>query len=142
MIIDENQLRELKLLEEEKKRRADFTAAKAAALSVEPALKPLPDSTDIRERAKCVEDQIFDTYYHMMMDKNTPPAIRKSCADALADRARGKPAQSVDITNSTKIDNNINITITHVAPTHTKPRTVEGVVIPTPPQNILSYDVI
>lgn len=61
------------------------------------ALPPLPESTDIRERAKAVEADIFLTYYTMMMDEGTPAAIRKSCADALADRARGKPAQSMEI---------------------------------------------
>lgn len=60
-------------------------------------LPPLPESTDIRERAKAVEPDIFLTYYNMMMSEETPPAIRKSCADALADRARGKPAQSMEI---------------------------------------------
>lgn len=60
-------------------------------------LPPLPESTDIRERAKAVEPDIFMTYYTMMMSDETPPAIRKSCADALADRARGKPAQSMEI---------------------------------------------
>jgi hypothetical protein len=61
-------------------------------------LPVLPDSTDIRERAKAVETDIFMTYYTLMVDEETPPAIRKSCADALADRARGKPAQSIDMT--------------------------------------------
>ena len=61
------------------------------------ALPVLPDSTDIRERAKAVEHDIFKTYYTLMMTESTPPAIKKSCADALADRARGKPAQSMEI---------------------------------------------
>ena len=60
-------------------------------------LPALPDSTDIRERAKAVESDIFKTYYTLMMAESTPPAIKKSCADALADRARGKPAQSMEI---------------------------------------------
>lgn len=60
-------------------------------------LPDLPDNTDIRERAKAVEHDIFKTYYTLMMAESTPPAIKKSCADALADRARGKPAQSVDV---------------------------------------------
>lgn len=65
----------------------------------EPVTLPvLPDSTDIRERAKAVEADIFRTYYTLMMSDATPPAIKKACADALADRARGKPAQSVDLT--------------------------------------------
>ena len=58
----------------------------------------LPDNTDIRERAKAVENDIFKTYYTLMMAETTPPAIKKSCADALADRARGKPSQSTEIT--------------------------------------------
>lgn len=61
-------------------------------------LPELPDNTDIRERAKAVEHDIFKTYYTLMMAESTPPAIKKSCADALADRARGKPAQSTEIT--------------------------------------------
>ena len=60
-------------------------------------LPVLPDSTDIRERAKAVEADVFATYYKLMMAIDTPPAIKKSCADALADRARGKPAQSMEI---------------------------------------------
>lgn len=63
-----------------------------------PLLPVLPESTDIRDRAKSVEGDIFAIYYTLMMDEETPPAIRKSCADALADRARGKPAQSIDMT--------------------------------------------
>ena len=68
------------------------------------ALPVLPDSTDIRERAKAVEHDIFKTYYTLMMAENTPPAIKKSCADALADRARGKPAQSMDISAKVQIE--------------------------------------
>ena len=63
----------------------------------EVVLPELPDSTDIRDRAKAVEGDIFEVYYRLMKSETTPPAIRKSCADALADRARGKPAQSVEI---------------------------------------------
>ena len=70
---------------------------KAVPKAAEVVLPVLPDSTDIRERAKAVEPDIFMTYYTLMMADTTPPAIRKSCADALADRARGKPAQSMDI---------------------------------------------
>lgn len=58
-------------------------------------LPVLPDSTDIRDRAKAVEGDVFAVYYRLMMDKESPPAVRKACADALADRARGKPEQSV-----------------------------------------------
>lgn len=55
-------------------------------------LPPMPDTKDIRERSKAVEDDIFKVYYELMMDEDVAPSVRKSCADALADRARGKPA--------------------------------------------------
>lgn len=72
---------------------------KPPVVNAVPVVLPvLPDSTDIRERAKAVEPQIFETYYKLMVSEETPPAIRKSCADALADRARGKAAQSVEVT--------------------------------------------
>lgn len=76
----------------------EVSVPKAASEAKPVTLPDLPDSTDIRERAKAVETDIFRTYYTLMMAEGTPPAIRKSCADALADRARGKPAQSVDLT--------------------------------------------
>lgn len=75
---------------------------KVAAAPV--AIPELPDSTDIRERAKAVEPDIFKTYYTLMMAETTPPAIRKSCADALADRARGKPAQSMEIQGKVQLE--------------------------------------
>lgn len=74
--------RKAKLLRESK--QAEEDAAK---------LPPLPDNADIRESARAVENEIFRTYYDMMVNPETPAAVRKSCADALADRARGKPAQ-------------------------------------------------
>lgn len=55
----------------------------------------LPDTKDIRELALAVEDDIFKTYYKLMMNNSAPPAVRKSCADALADRAKGKPEQAI-----------------------------------------------
>lgn len=61
-------------------------------------LPVLPDSAHISDMAKAVERDIFATYYKLMMADGTPPAIKKSCADALADRARGKPAQAVEHT--------------------------------------------
>ena len=60
-------------------------------------LPALPDSTDIRDRCKAVEDKIFEGYYKLAFGDDTPPAIRKSSLDAMADRARGKPAQSMEI---------------------------------------------
>lgn len=65
-------------------------------------LPKLPDSKDIRERARAVEDDIFSTYYKIMMDVEAPPAVRKACADSLADRARGKAEQSIKQTIENK----------------------------------------
>lgn len=56
------------------------------------SLPALPDTTDIRELASAVEADIFHTYFELMTSPDTPPAVKKASADALADRARGKPA--------------------------------------------------
>lgn len=66
----------------------DFDKSSSHNVSV-PAL---PNSTDIRELASAVEADVFNTYYYLMMSDSTPPSVRKACCDALADRARGKPA--------------------------------------------------
>lgn len=55
-------------------------------------LPRLTDSNDIRELSKAVEKDIFETYYELMMNEEVSDSVRKACADALADRARGKPA--------------------------------------------------
>ncbi len=55
----------------------------------------LPDTKDLGKLALHIEADIFKTYYILMMSSETPPAVKKSCADALADRAKGKPLQEV-----------------------------------------------
>lgn len=78
---------------------------RAGSLSINNVPLPvLPDNKDIRERAKAVEDDIFATYYRIMMSETAPVSVRKSCADALADRARGKPAQSVEHTGRVQFE--------------------------------------
>lgn len=92
--------------EEQAQRRKERDAQRLAQqqkAAQDMALPPLPDNADIRESARAVENEIFRTYYDMMRDPETPAAVRKSCADALADRARGKPAQ--DGTKKDKDDN-------------------------------------
>lgn len=65
-------------------------------------LPSLPDTKDIRALALSVEPEIFEVYYSLMKDEEAPPAVRKSCADALLDRAKGKPEQAV--TQTVKIE--------------------------------------
>jgi len=55
----------------------------------------LPDTEDITALSKFVEKDIFKTLYVLMQSEKTPPAVRKSCADTLLDRGRGKPQQNV-----------------------------------------------
>lgn len=38
----------------------------------------------------------FNTYVELMEDKETPPAVRKACADAITDRGHGKVANDQD----------------------------------------------
>ena len=60
-------------------------------------LPALPEGADIKERALAVEKDIFATYYRLMMDDTISASTRKACADALADRARGKAVQAVEV---------------------------------------------
>ena len=95
---------DLMAIEAEMESDREFAAKVARILHPEKALPPpdLPDTQDIRDMARSVEAQIFRTYYELMTDDLAPPAVRKSCADALADRARGKPEQSVAQTVTVK----------------------------------------
>jgi len=66
------------------------------------ALPELPDTADMRQCALAVEKDIFATYYSMMMDETISASTRKACADALADRARGKAVQSVEVSQTVR----------------------------------------
>lgn len=74
----------------------DKHVPKSATEAKPVTLPDLPDNADIKARAQAVEADIFSTYYTIMMDDEAPLSVRKSCADALADRARGKPAQEIE----------------------------------------------
>lgn len=76
-------------------------------------LPPLPDTKDIKELALAVEDKVFETYYTLMMDSNTPAATRKACADALADRAKGKAEQA--ISQKVEVETSIDVSVEEVA---------------------------
>lgn len=68
------------------------------------ALPELPDTTDIKKLAQSVEGRIFRTYYDLMINEETPAAVRKACADALADRARGKPVGEQVVEETKKVE--------------------------------------
>lgn len=55
----------------------------------------LPDTKDIGTLALHVEEEIFATLYGLMKNPKVPPTVRKSCCDALLDRAKGKAATGV-----------------------------------------------
>jgi hypothetical protein len=60
------------------------------------SLPALPEGAGIKEMAQSVMEDVFATYYSIMMDDSAPMGIRKQCADAIADRAVGKPAQEIE----------------------------------------------
>lgn len=55
----------------------------------------LPDTKDLKELAQAVETDIFETYYKLMKHPKTPASVKKACADALADRAKGRAEQAI-----------------------------------------------
>lgn len=84
-----------RVAEDEAKRQAY-----AARNIVAAKLPSLPMEADIHKKALAVEHDIFATYYTLMTDPEVPPAVRKACADALADRARGKPEQGITVSGN------------------------------------------
>jgi len=93
---------ERRAVEEQRAELEARRAALAAKKKEEAMLPTLPDDTDIHKRALAVEADIFRTYYTLMTDPTAPAAVRKACADALAERARGKVSQDVTIAGDDK----------------------------------------
>lgn len=58
------------------------------------------DETKLRELARTYTVPALKTLAQIMRNKRSPAAARVNAACALLDRGFGKPAQSVDLTNS------------------------------------------
>lgn len=65
---------------------------------------------EVRELARTYTPQALETLKEIMSDKNAPPAARVSAANAILDRAYGRPSQEValnasgDVSLSTLLD--------------------------------------
>lgn len=62
---------------------------------------------DLTSAAQELEHDALQEYASMMTDPDTPPHVRKACADAIIDRARGRVSQPI----VTLPQRNVNISI-------------------------------
>ena len=53
---------------------------------------------DVRTLARAHTREAIETHIEIMRDKDAPPAARGASANAILDRAYGKPAQAIDAT--------------------------------------------
>lgn len=51
---------------------------------------------EVRELARALTMEAIETHAEIMRDKEAPPAARAASANAILDRALGKPTQPVD----------------------------------------------
>jgi hypothetical protein len=55
---------------------------------------------DVKELTRSLSPEALETLGHIMRDKKAPAAARVSAANAILDRAYGKPQQSLDVTSN------------------------------------------
>ncbi len=76
----------------ERKRQRDIRIQKEK-MAAQVVIPSLPDTANILELARAEENAAFKVIIDMMNDPEAPSAVRKSCAELVIDRSRGKAAQ-------------------------------------------------
>ena len=77
---------------------ANLRPVQAGQPSLNPGGRPKVPA-EVREAAMALTPKAIETLGEIMQDKSTPPGARITAAEKILDRALGKPAQTVDVTN-------------------------------------------